>query len=72
MPGSCSTDEGAQSRQVDRGRERDTGVGAAGRGAPEQGLRGKEVSTETQSPAGLIVSRKEKGTYLPCHINDKQ
>ena len=69
MPGSCSTDEGVESRQVDRAGERDTGVGAAG--SPGQELR-VGASTETQSPAGLIVSRKEKGAHLPCHINDKQ
>ena len=72
MSGSGSTDGGVQSRQVDRGRESDTGVGAAGRGAPEQGLRVKEVSMETQGPAALIESRKQKGTYSPCHINDEQ
>lgn len=72
MPGNCSTAEGVEGRQGDWGAGWYIDIGAAGRGAQGQGVRMKEARMETQSPAGPILSRNENGTYLPCHINDKQ
>lgn len=41
---------------------------SGGEGTP----RTKAVSGSTRSQAGLILSRNENSTDLPCHVNDKQ